>query len=124
MLDSPYTDYDNGACYVYPAGSVYGSYNDYVWDDSCGRQYLSPDLSGNISEGGVYFVYPGGDIIFNTQTISYGTLRFIIILTSHIIFIHMGMVTILQMILVIITIPYGALRLPRIMAELLLICLG
>ena len=30
-------------------------------------------MSGNIRNGGVYFVYPNGDIIFNTQTISYGS---------------------------------------------------
>lgn len=39
-IRSPYTDYDNGAYGVYPAGNVYGSYNDYVWDVSYGR--LSP----------------------------------------------------------------------------------
>lgn len=105
MLDSPIPDNAFGAWMVYSFGSA--DFKD-VYDSgyaSYGRQYFSPDLSGNIRNGGVYFVYPGGDIIFNTQTISYGTLRFIIILTSHIIFIHMGIVTILQMILVIITIP-------------------
>ena len=32
----------------------------------------SPDLSGNIRSGGVYHVYPNGDMIFNDQNISYG----------------------------------------------------
>ena len=35
----------------------------------------SPDLSGNISEGGVYYVFPDGDMIFNVQTYSYGIIN-------------------------------------------------
>lgn len=69
-LNSPDTIDSDVTYQVIPDGYVGNYYNGYSYVyNSYGN---SPDLSGNIRSGGVYHVYPNGDMIFNDQNISYG----------------------------------------------------